>query len=380
MGQTKGKAKVEIPLVPLMDWNFQQQPTSVTLDEHSCVDAHFITKSQQGFLVHLSEEDGQVLTLRDGRTYEVLKQLKLSELQVELSHVKTPTCLFALRDTIAIGGSGPSHLFIRWNIKKQIFKASLLRAHKDGLQQVLLFGEKLMATSSHDHSVKVWDIEKSTCVVTLTAMKTPSAIAISDSGQFCIGGKDGVLLIYDSRSLGFQPKKMEVDKTGRLGVSFLCYEPQGQRMAVGCSLINSTPPSSSSSSNRIPIAILHMEKYVLLNEWLAHAGDIKRLHWEGGILFSIGEGTDFIRLWNPDTGELLIQLDILGPRTIRMDPLRKGLLVSTNKTLLNLKMVLYYLLPSFLFHFRTRTCTLTHSHDLVSLFLFRHNFQQRRRR
>jgi len=281
------------------------------------------------------------------------------------STVKTPVGMSALRDTLVVVGTGACGFIARWNAKLQLYqKPSLFRVNKEGFLNATLFGEKpLLAVVTADFVVKIFDTEKNSCISTLTANKQEScSVVISDSsGQLSIGGKEGLLLVYDSRNLGFQPKKMEIDKTGQFGVSTLCHNTEGNKLAIGLQIwagplsspsgsISRKSLSSSSSASLlspspatplVPIKVYNMEKYTLELEWKAHSKDITELQWFGGLIASCAQSEvpHCINLWNETNGEKVMSISLPSPlRAFRFDPFSRGFIAASEGGLVTCKM------------------------------------------
>eukprot|EP01102_Stenamoeba_stenopodia_P011817 TRINITY_DN3654_c0_g1_i1.p1 TRINITY_DN3654_c0_g1~~TRINITY_DN3654_c0_g1_i1.p1 ORF type:complete len:485 (-),score=150.94 TRINITY_DN3654_c0_g1_i1:51-1505(-) len=393
MGQGKGKVLKASGVFPSTDWNMRCTPEMLTLDSRRCLSCAF-SKTGLVDLSFDSKTSEYYITVRDLHTLNVVKQQSLSSMGVENLEetVKTPVAISVLRDTLVVVGTGTCGFVARWNPKQQSYvKPSLFRVNRDGFLKAVLFGEKpLLATITTDLVVKIWDTEKNNCLSTLTANKQEShSVAVSDtSGQLSIGGKEGLLLVYDSRNLGFQPKKMEIDKTGKFGISTMCHNTEGNKLALGLlvwtgpapSLSSSTgsaanlhklssstanktttsttttsstttPPlssslpsvSSSSSPLMVPIKIYNMNSYTLELEWKAHSKDITDIQWFAGILASCAksEVPFCILLWSETNGEKLSSISFPSPiHTFRFDPLSRGFIAGSEEGLVTCKLSL----------------------------------------
>jgi WD40 repeat protein/predicted Ser/Thr protein kinase len=193
--------------------------------------------------------------------------------------------------TFASGSYGTIRI---WNLRTGTLLHTIA-AHKLWINALALTPDgNILASGSSDRSIRLWDFERGSRILTIAPAHSGAvqALAISPDGRLLASGsEDNTIRIWDLYS-GARILTIQVGS----GVNALSFSPDGKTLASG-----------SKDRN---IRIWHVPTGARLRTLSAHAHEVLSLAYspDGKILAS-GSGDNTVQIWNLQTGERKYQLN-----------------------------------------------------------------------
>jgi hypothetical protein len=151
-------------------------------------------------LVSFIHDDHDLLTVAtDGtiRVWNLESGAKSNEFRVSLPALVSSTSLSFDDHYLAIGHANVDHTDISIiNLETGLIQQTL-SGHRNALEAVVFSPNgRFLASASHDHSARIWDLQTGKQALALTGMADVSSVAFSTDGQFFASGSFNSLEVY----------------------------------------------------------------------------------------------------------------------------------------------------------------------------------------